>query len=105
MHILLQPPLAFVIYLLLVGILVRVGRLLAGPSSASIRKSGLYASGEASPDPEDRSVPGYRPFFVTALFFAVLHLGVLILATSDLSGMAAIYVGGLIVILLTFTLE
>lgn len=104
MNAILQPPLAFLIYMVLVSMLVGAGRMLAGPSKSSVEKSGLYASGEASPDPEDRSVPGYRPFFVTALFFAVLHLGVLILATSDLSGSSAAYVCGLLVVLMTLIL-
>lgn len=101
----LEPPLAFLIYMLLVGILVGFGRLLAGsPSSSSVEKSRHYASGEASPDTHDRSVPGYRPFFVVALFFAVLHLGVIILATSDLSAISAIYICGLFIVLIALIL-
>lgn len=104
MEIVLRPPLAFLIYIVLVSTLVGIGRILAGRPSSSIAKSSLYASGEAPPDPHDQSVPGYRPFFVIALFFAVLHLGVLILATSDLSATSAIYAGGLILILITLIL-
>lgn len=104
MNVLLQPPWALLIYVLLVSVLVGLGQFLAGPSAPSAEKSNLYASGEASPDPADRSVPGYRPFFVVALFFAVLHLGVLVLATSDLSGSSAAYVCGLLIVLLTLIL-
>ena len=78
---LLIPPVAFLIYLLLVAVLSGIGRVMAGtdhPSSAF--KSSAYASGEA---PHMGSgAPGYRPFFRVALFFAVLHLGVLVLASG-----------------------
>ena len=47
MEALLYPPVAFVIYLVLVGILAGVGRALAVPSQANPMKSGAYASGEA----------------------------------------------------------
>ena len=104
MDILFEPPLAFLIYMALVSVLVGFGRLLAGQPSSSVSKSGLYASGEASPDPKDRSAPGYRPFFVTALFFAVLHLGVLIVATSDLSAISVVYICGLIIVLIALIL-
>lgn len=104
MDIIFEPPLAFLIYMLLVNVLVGLGRMLAGQSAPSKAKSGLYASGEAPPDPEDRSVPGYRPFFAIALFFAVLHLGVIILATSDLSAASAIYVFGLMIVLVVLIL-
>lgn len=83
MDILLYPPIAFVIYLVLVGILAGVGRALAVPSQPGALKSSPYASGEAgSTNP---AAPGYRQFFVVALFFAVLHLGMLLVGSSGLS--------------------
>jgi hypothetical protein len=48
--------------------------------------------------------PGYRPYFVTALFFAVLHLGALMIASSGLTPLAGIYVAGLIVVLIALIL-
>ena len=39
-----------------------------------------------------------------ALFFAVLHLGVLVLGTGDLSGMSGVYLVGLMVALLALIL-
>ena len=63
----LAPPLAFVLYLLLVGLLAILGRLLAGPSQATAMKQSAYSSGEAPP--QTTAAPGYRPFFVVALFF------------------------------------
>lgn len=100
--ILLAPPLAFLIYVGLVAILNRVGRLLAGPGTTSALKTSTYASGEAPPSTE--GIPGYRPFFVIALFFAMLHLGVLILATSGLAPLAGVYLVGLILALVALIL-
>ena len=80
MQVILTPPVAFILYFALVAILFGVGRVLAGKGKPSEEKSSIYASGEASP--LTRSLPGYRGFFVIALFFAVLHLGVLMLGSS-----------------------
>jgi NADH:ubiquinone oxidoreductase subunit 3 (subunit A) len=102
MDILLAPPIAFIFYLILVGVLSGMGRVLAGPSHQTPLKASIYASGEAPPT--HRGLPGYRPFFVVALFFAVLHLGVLVLATSGLSPLAGIYLVGLILVLLALSL-
>jgi NADH:ubiquinone oxidoreductase subunit 3 (subunit A) len=102
-EILLVPPVAFLLYLLLVGILSGIGRVMAGthhPSSAF--KTSSYASGEA-PQPFS-GAPGYRPFFRVALFFAVLHLGVLVLASGGLSPVTAIYLMGLILALVALIL-
>ena len=46
---LLNPPVAFVLNLALVGLLYLIGRWLAGPSQASPIKSSTYSSGEAPP--------------------------------------------------------
>jgi NADH:ubiquinone oxidoreductase subunit 3 (subunit A) len=99
---LLSPPVAFPIYLALAGTLVILGRWLAGPSQATSLKSSTYASGEAPP--AWAAAPGYRPFFVVALFFAILHLGVLTLGSSDLSLTSALYLGGLLLALLALIL-
>jgi NADH:ubiquinone oxidoreductase subunit 3 (subunit A) len=91
--ILLAPPIAFVIYLVLVGIISGFGRLMAPSGQESAVKSSTYASGEeASVNP---AVPGYRQFFTVALFFAILHLGVLMLATGGLTPITGVYLVGL----------
>lgn len=108
MTLLFSPPIAFLIYTLLVAGLALIGWLLAGGNSASPDSttygSSLYASGEAPPADDDRSVPGYRPFFLIALFFATLHLGVVILATSSGSPMALVFLFGLFVSLIALIL-
>jgi hypothetical protein len=50
------------------------------------------------------AAPGYRQFFVIALFFAVLHLGVLIIGSSDLSGVSGVYLLGLMLALVALIL-
>lgn len=101
--VLLAPPVAFLIYVVFVTGLSLLGRFLAGPTATvSEAKSSTYAGGEVSPIRP--AVPGYKPFFVVALFFAILHLGVLVLGTSDLSSISAIYLVGLILALLALIL-
>ncbi|MGB2897327.1 MAG: hypothetical protein WBB65_14335 [Anaerolineales bacterium] len=97
-----SPPIAFAIYGLFAVVLNRIGRSLAGPASGSPMKSSTYASGEASPTRV--AAPGYRPFFVLALFFAILHLGVLVLGSGQLSLMTGAYLGGLFIALLVLIL-
>jgi NADH:ubiquinone oxidoreductase subunit 3 (subunit A) len=101
-HLLLIPPIAFVLYLLLVGVLSGIGRVLAGAERPNPLKASTYTGGEAPH--RARGVPGYRPFFVVALFFAVLHLGVLMLGSSTLTPVAALYLVGLLLALLALIL-
>lgn len=106
MEILLSPPVAFVIFLALVGLLYGAGRLLAGPTRRAGLKHTTYSSGEQASS--EMAAPGYRPFFVVALFFAILHLGVLVLAVGGISaataGGTAIYLVGLMLALLALIL-
>lgn len=102
MSVLLIPPIAFVLYIILVGILSGFGKLLAGPANPSANKSSSYTGGESLPF--RIGLPGYRPFFVIALFFAVLHLGVLMLGSSTASPIAALYLVGLILALVALIL-
>ena len=101
-EILLSPPAAFVIYVALAAVLVGAGHVLAGPAHPSTLKSSTYASGEAAP--VDAAVPGYRSFFAVGLFFAVLHLGVLLLATGGLTPIAGVYLAALMFTLIAVIL-
>jgi NADH:ubiquinone oxidoreductase subunit 3 (subunit A) len=101
-EILLSPPVAFLAYLLLVAALSGLGRMLAGPARATPLKMSTYSSGEAPP--RRAAAPGYRPFFVAALFFAILHLGVLVVATGGFTPAAAIFLVGLSLSLLALIL-
>jgi len=102
MDILLAPLLAFLIYLAFAGLLNRIGRLLAGSPHPTPGKSSVYACGEAPP--ARSAAPGYRPFFVIALFFAVLHLGVLVMSSGGLSPIVSVYLVGLLLVLATLLL-
>jgi len=92
-NILLSPPIAFLIYIPLVLVIVWFGRQLAGPEQVDAGKSSIYGSGEEAPSYS--AAPGYKPFFLVALFFAILHLGMLVLGTAEGSGAAVIYLVGL----------
>jgi hypothetical protein len=74
-----------------------LGRLLAGPGHVTAMKTSVYGSGEAPPTFE--AAPGYRPFFLIAFFFAVVHLGMLVLGTGGLPLPAAAYIVGLLLAL------
>jgi NADH:ubiquinone oxidoreductase subunit 3 (subunit A) len=92
-HLLLTPPIALLVYAGLVGILGLIGRWLVGPVNESQAGRKIYASGEASP--QYAAVPGYRQFFVVALFFGILHLGALVLGSEGRTWTAVAYVAGL----------
>lgn len=96
------PPVAFLIYIVVIALVALFSRAFAARSSDSTFKSATYASGEAN-DPV-QAAPGYRQFFVIALFFAVLHLGVLMLGSSGLSLAAGPYLLGLILALVALIL-
>jgi NADH:ubiquinone oxidoreductase subunit 3 (subunit A) len=102
MEILLTPPLAFLIYVPLVLIITGVGKYLAGSSNPSELKSSIYGSGEVGPT--SASAPGYRPFFLITFFFAILHLGMLVLATGALAPVSGIFLLGLILCLVALVL-
>lgn len=100
--ILFLPPLAFVIYVVLVSILSGMGRVFAGKAHPNPEKSSAYASGEVAPPNE--AAPGYRPFFKIALFFAVLHLGVIVLGSGGVTSASLLYLVGLMLVLLALIL-
>ncbi len=98
MDLILTPPIAFLIYIPLVLLIVAFGRVLAGAAARpSAMKTSVYGSGEAPPTFE--AAPGYRPFFLIALFFAVVHLGMLVLGIGRLPVPAAAYIVGLLLAL------
>ncbi|BAJ64232.1 MULTISPECIES: hypothetical protein [Anaerolinea] len=102
MEILLTPPVALLIYIGVVLLIVWFGRQLAGIYHRDPLKSQLYASGEEAPT--YLAAPGYRPFFLVALFFALLHLGMLVLGLSQFSTASLIYGVGLAIGLLVLLL-
>lgn len=102
MNILLSPPIAFLLYIPLVLVFVVLGKRMAGDSKTSDLKRSLYGSGEAAPT--SFASPGYKPFFLVALFFAILHLGILVLGSGSLNSTEGVFLGGLILALLALVL-
>jgi len=101
-NILLSPLVAFLVYLLVVFGVSGLGKLFSATGRTTEFKTATYASGEEH-DPLP-AAPGYRQFFVVALFFAILHLGVLMIGSSGLSAVAAPYLLGLILALIALIL-
>lgn len=102
MNIILTPPLAFLIYLPLVLALFFIGKAMAGKEHPTAGKSSLYSSGEEAPT--TAAAPGYRPFFLIAFFFAMLHLGILIIGTGKLEASTIPFVIGLVLALVALIL-
>jgi NADH:ubiquinone oxidoreductase subunit 3 (subunit A) len=88
MDIILSPPIAILIYFILVLVLYGIGRVLAPTTRPTTEKTGLYTGGEVADT--RKAAPGYRRFFVIALLFAILHLAALVLATTGLIEFAAV---------------
>jgi NADH:ubiquinone oxidoreductase subunit 3 (subunit A) len=101
-HLLLIPPIALLVYVVLVGIVARIGHWLVGPVQESPIERTTYASGEAPSTYV--AAPGYRQFFVVALFFGILHLGVLVLGSEGRTLTAVIYLAGLALALVALVL-
>ena len=99
---LLSPPVAFLVYIPLVLVILGCGRVLAGPAHENAMKTSVYGSGEAPPT--FMAAPGYQPFFLIAFFFAILHLGMLVLGIGHLQLTAGVYIAGLMLALVALML-
>ncbi len=97
-----SPPIAFAVYLGLTAILLLIAGTVAARSASSALKTSTYGSGEAAK--LGLTTPGYRPFFMTALFFAILHLGVLVVGSGGLTPITGVYLTGLILSLIALAL-
>ncbi len=97
-----SPLISMVIYIIFVSLASGFGRLFSARGPETRFKTDTYASGEDTD--QVKAAPGYRQFFVVALFFAVLHLGVLMLGSSGLSRSALPYLLGLILALMALVL-
>ena len=94
MLVILTPPVAFGLYALLVGILLAASWRVAARGAPSETKTSTYSSGEQAQ--AGTATPGYRPFFMVAFFFAILHLGVLIVGSGGFTPVTGVYILGLI---------
>jgi NADH:ubiquinone oxidoreductase subunit 3 (subunit A) len=95
---LLFPPVAFSVFLLVGFLLLFLGSLLAGKAGVKQETDGRrtqYACGENIP--AERVQPDYAFFFPFALFFTIIHVTGLILATlpvGNIALMGIIYMAG-----------
>lgn len=97
-----SPPVAFAVYVLLAGILLAVAQSIAAKGTPSASKTKTYSSGEEAQT--GAASPGYKPFFMVAFFFAILHLGVLIVGSGGFTPVTGIYILGLIFSLVALAL-
>ncbi|MBM3297101.1 MAG: hypothetical protein FJY83_05810 [Candidatus Aminicenantes bacterium] len=77
--VLLSPPVAFFAYLGLAGLITLLGSRLAPKLKKEGGKLTTYACGEDLPGVKLQW--GYRLFFFIALFFTIMHVAALVMAT------------------------
>jgi NADH-quinone oxidoreductase subunit A len=77
--ILISPPVAFVFFLIAATLLYRLGRRMAPKLNNVGGKLTSYACGEDMPGTKIQF--GYRLFFFVALFFTIMHVAALVIAT------------------------
>ena len=89
--ILLTPPVAFLLFLGLSGLISLFSRRLAATGKDSQGKNKSYACGEDMQ--VNRAQPDYSQFFQFAFFFTIMHVVVLVVATdpAGLSLMSGLY--------------
>ena len=90
-HILLTPPVVFLIYLGLAALGSLLFKRIAARGKDSPGKTKSYACGEDML--VNRAQPDYSQFFQFAFFFTIMHVVVLVVATdpSGISLMSALY--------------
>ncbi|MBP7864729.1 MAG: NADH-quinone oxidoreductase subunit A [Acidobacteria bacterium] len=79
-NILLSPPVAFLIFMVVAGVLYLFGKLIAPKGKPEPGKYDPYACGEEFQ--ADRFKFGYAKFYVAALFFTIMHVAALTVATA-----------------------
>lgn len=98
-EVLLAPPITFLIFLFCFCVLYWVGGKLAPKSIKVGDKLITYACGEDMPD--NKIKIDYRMFFYIALFFTIMHVAVLVVATVPAGSLALLGVFYLLVIFLS----
>jgi NADH:ubiquinone oxidoreductase subunit 3 (subunit A) len=105
--ILLFPPVAFSIFLLVGLLLLFLGSLLAAKENSNGKgKKTQYACGEDIP--AKKVQPDYAIFFPFALFFTIIHVTALILSTlpvGNIAFMGIIYMVGVAISLFTLVVR
>jgi NADH-quinone oxidoreductase subunit A len=76
---LLSPPVAFFVFLAMAFLLYALGAKMAPKQTKAGGKLATYACGEDIPGVKVQF--GYRLFFFVALFFTIMHVATLVIAT------------------------
>jgi NADH-quinone oxidoreductase subunit A len=98
-EILLSPPVAFVLILAVSVLLYLLGKRMAPKLTKSGGKLTSYACGEDIPGSKIQF--GYRLFFFVALFFTIMHVAALVIATVPAGNIALFAVLYLAVVFLS----
>jgi NADH-quinone oxidoreductase subunit A len=100
------PPVAFIIFSLLGILLLMLGSAMAAKGQPHKGKGHPYACGEDIPAAKVQ--PDYGSFFPFALFFTIIHVTALILATlpaGNIALMGILYMTGVALSLYTLTVR
>jgi NADH:ubiquinone oxidoreductase subunit 3 (subunit A) len=103
---LLFPPVAFALFLLIAAMLYAFGSLLAEKGNDNQGKRHQYACGEDVPAAKVQ--PDYSFFFPFAIFFTILHVTALIMATlpvGNIALMGILYLIGISISLYTLVVR
>ncbi len=98
-HIVLSPPVAFLIFLGFAGLAYALGKKMAPKLNKVGGKLSTYACGEDIPGVKIQF--GYRLFFFVALFFTIMHVAALVIATVPAGRIALFALFYLIIIFLS----
>ncbi|MCX7705808.1 MAG: hypothetical protein N2115_06075 [bacterium] len=77
--ILISPPIAFLVFIFIFSVLYCVAGRFAASTRKTREKLSTYACGEDIPGFKFQF--GYNPFFIFALFFTIMHVAALVIAT------------------------
>lgn len=97
--ILLSPPISFVIFLGVGLLLYVLGRAMAPRTNMTEAKGSPYACGEDVP--MRKAQISYKLFFSLAIFFTVMHVAALVVATLPTGPIAALGILYLVIISLS----
>jgi NADH:ubiquinone oxidoreductase subunit 3 (subunit A) len=101
-NIFLSPPVAFFIFLLISYLVYLFGKLIGAPVTAQGGKLEPYACGEDFVP--DKFSFGYRRFFIAAIFFTMMHVAVLSVATLPAGVLAYRGIAYLVIIAASITI-
>ncbi len=99
MRILLSPPIAFVIFIGVGLLLYLLGRAMAPRTNMTEAKGAPFACGEDAP--MQKAQISYKLFFSLAIFFTVMHVAALVVATLPTGPIAWLGIIYLVIIMLS----